>query len=279
MQILRKPPLGLSHPFSPAALQRPLRSSVNRPRTGHSSVRKQGCQGLSFMVDDIHFFHEWERLPGVSSWVLHADRSGYTLQFGCEPPPPFDGVHQRAASSASNASVLRQELSSLVLNGVIEEVPQSDLERVFSATISLCQRGTVVYDPFYTFIVWASPFKMLTLKTIMSQIRVGDWSVTVDLKDAYLHRKFLRFAFGGKAYQYKVLPFGLALVLRMFTKCMDAALAPLRLQGIRVLNYLDDWLILVHSRESVSCHRDVVLRNVCALGLRTNTKKSVLSTS
>ncbi len=39
----------------------------------------------------------------------------------------------------------------------------------------------------------------------------------------------------------KVLPFDLALAPRMFTKCIDAALAPLRLKGIRVLNYLDDW--------------------------------------
>ncbi|XP_016422379.1 voltage-dependent L-type calcium channel subunit alpha-1D-like [Sinocyclocheilus rhinocerous] len=37
------------------------------------------------------------------------------------------------------------------------------------------------------------------------------------------HRKFLRFAFGGKAYQYRVLPFDLALAPG---KCMDAALAP-----------------------------------------------------
>ncbi len=85
----------------------------------------------------------------------------------------------------------------------------------------------------------------------MSQVQEGDWFVTIDLKDAYFHnqvvqrhRRFLRFGFGGKAYQYKVLPFGLALAPRTFTKCMDAALAPLRLQGIRVLNYLDDWLIL-----------------------------------
>ncbi len=75
--------------------------------------------------------------------------------------------------------------------------------------------------------------------------RGGDWFVTINLKDAYFHiqvvqrhRRFLRFAFGGKAYQYKVLPFGLALAPRTFTKCMDAALALLRLQGIRVLNYL-----------------------------------------
>ncbi len=81
------------------------------------------------------------------------------------------------------------------------------------------------------------------------QIQGGDWFVTIDLKDAYFHiqvvRQFLRFAFGGKAYQYKVLPFGLTLVPRTFTKCMDTALAPLRFQDIRVLNYLDDWLILI----------------------------------
>ncbi len=59
-------------------------------------------------------------------------------------------------------------------------------------------------------------------------------------------------------------------------KFMDAALAPLRLQDIRVLNYLDDWLILTHSRESVSHHRDVLFRHIRALGLRMNTKKSVL---
>ncbi len=89
------------------------------------------------------------------------------------------------------------------------------------------------------------------------------------------HRRFLRFAFGGKSYQYKVLPFGLALAPRTFTKCMDAALAPLRLQGIRVLNYLDDWLILAHSRELVSHHRDIVLGHIHSLGLRMNAKKSV----
>ncbi len=131
--------------------------------------------------------------------------------------------------------------------------------------------------------LYKGKFKMLTIKTIMSQVQEGDWFVTIDLKDAYFHiqvvqrhRRFLRFAFGGKAYQYKVLPFGLALAPRTFTKCMDAALAPLRLQGIRVLNYLDDWLILAHSRELVSRHRDIVLAHIHSLGLRMNAKKSVL---
>ncbi len=86
--------------------------------------------------------------------------------------------------------------------------------------------------------LYKGKFKMLTMRTIMSQVQEGDWFVTIDLKDAYFHiqvvqrhRRFLRFVFGGKAYQYKVLPFGLALAPRTFTKCMDAALAPLRLKG------------------------------------------------
>ncbi len=95
------------------------------------------------------------------------------------------------------------------------------------------------------------PLKMITLKMVVSQTRSEDWFVTIDLEDSNfhvsilpIHRKFLRFAFGGEAYQYRVLPFGLALSPRTFTKCVDAALAPLRLQGIRILNYIDDWLIL-----------------------------------
>ncbi|KAI2647549.1 Transposon Ty3-G Gag-Pol polyprotein [Labeo rohita] len=127
-------------------------------------------------------------------------------------------------------------------------------------------------------------FRMLTLKQVVSQIRSEDWFVTIDLKDAYFHvsilpqhRKFLRFAFRGKAYQYRVLPFGLALSPRTFTKCVDAALAPLRLQGIRILNYIDDWLILAQSEQLAAQHRDVVLAHMKELGLRLNAKKSVLS--
>ncbi len=148
------------------------------------------------------------------------------------------------------------------------------------------QRGTAAWGLFYG--VWIFPStkgssRCWRWKPSCLRSKGGDWFVTIDLKDAYFHiqvvqrhRRFLRFAFGGKAYQYKVLPFGLALAPRTFTKCMDAALAPLRLQGIRVLNYLDDWLILAHSRELVSRHRDIVLGHIHSFGLRMNTKKSVL---
>ncbi len=225
-----------------------------------------------------HFLHEWERLPGVSLWVLRTIRTGYTLQFG-RNPPRFDEVHLTVVNSASKASVLQQELSSLLQKGAIEEVPHSEVEQGFFSRYFLVPKRDGGLRPILdlrrlNLSLYKGKFKMLTMRTIMSQVQEGDWFVTIDLKDAYFHiqvvqrhRRFLRFAFGGKAYQYKVLPFGLALAPRTFTKCMDAALAPLRLQGIRVLNYLDDWLILAHSRELVSRHRDIVLGHIHSLGL------------
>ncbi len=60
----------------------------------------------------------------------------------------------------------------------------------------------------------------------------------------------------------------------MFTKVEEGALTPLREVGVRILNYLDDWLILAQSREQLSDHRDLVLWQ---LGLRVNWEKSKLS--
>ncbi len=295
--------------FSPAVYG----TCAGHPSAQHCSLHhpEQGRRGLSFMVEGaaasrpsrhpISGMSSLTRhsdssvaLPsrmgastGVSLWVLHTIRTGYTLQFG-KNPPCFDGVHLTVVNSASKASVLQQELSSLLQKGAIEEVPQSEVERGFFSRYFLVPKRDGGLRPIldlrlFNFSLYKGKFKMLTIKTIMSQVQEGDWFVTIDLKDAYFHiqvvrrhRRFLRFAFAGKAYQDKVLPFGLALAPRTFTKCMDAALAPLRLQGIRVLNYLDDWLILAHSRELVSHHRDIVLGHIHSLGLRMNAKKSVL---
>ncbi|KAL0150533.1 hypothetical protein M9458_054126, partial [Cirrhinus mrigala] len=68
---------------------------------------------------------------------------------------------------------------------------------------------------------------MLTVSQVVSQIRSKDWFVTIDLRDVYFHVSILPQHRKGEAYQYRVLPFGLALSPCTFTKCVDAALAPL----------------------------------------------------
>ncbi len=106
----------------------------------------------------------------------------------------------------------------------------------------------------------------------------------LDLKDVYFqiqvaphHRRFLRFAFEGVAYQYKVLPFGLSMTPHTFTRCMDTALSPLRQMGIHILNYLTDWLILAQSQ--ATSHKNLLLSHLGCLGLRVKFTKSILSPS
>ncbi len=72
-----------------------------------------------------------------------------------------------------------------------------------------------------------------------------------------------------------VIPFDLVLSPLTYTKCVDAELARLQLQGI--LNYIDNWLILALSRVLDLRHRDVILAYLQSLGLILNDKKSIFS--
>ncbi len=83
----------------------------------------------------------------------------------------------------------------------------------------------------------------------------------------------LRFASEGRAWQYRVLPFGLSLSARVFTKIAEGALAPLREVGIRILTVSS----MARTREQLCDHRDLVLRHLSQWGLRVNWEKSKLS--
>ncbi|KAL0183578.1 hypothetical protein M9458_019274, partial [Cirrhinus mrigala] len=243
--------------------------------------------GLERLVPLVDYLAAWKLLPNVSAWVLRTVERGYRIQFGA-PPPPFNGVFPTVVSPEQGL-VMEQEVATLLRKEAIEVVPPHDRESGFYSRYFIVPKKDGGLRPILDLrvlnrSVMKLKFKMLTLKQVVSQIRSEDWFVTIDLKDAYFHvsilpqhRKFLRFAFRGEAYQYRVLPFGLALSPRTFTKCVDAALAPLRLRGIRILNYIDDWLILAQSEQVAAQHRDVVLAHMKELGLRLNAKKSVLS--
>ncbi len=252
---------------------------VAAPNTPEASLER-----LAPLVD---YLAAWKLLPNVSRWVLQTLEKGYRIQFGA-PPPPFKRIFLTLVSP-KQVLVLEQEVISLLRKEAIEVVPPLDREYGFYSWYFIVPKKdgglrTILDLRLLNRSVMRLKFRMLTVKQVVSQIRSEDWFVTKDLKDAYFqisilpsHRKFLRFAFRGKAYQYRVFPFGLALSPRTFTKCVDAALAPLRLQGIRILNYIDDWLILAHSEQMAVQHRDVVLAQMKELGLRLNAKKSVLS--
>ena len=108
--------------------------------------------------------------------------------------------------------------------------------------------------------------------------------VSINLKDAYLQvpvlpnsRKFLRFVADGKVYQFKGLCFGLSTAPQVFTRVMAPVSVMLHDLGVRILQYLDDWLLLASSRAGALWARDTVLALCRQLGLVMNFDKSYLT--
>ena len=103
----------------------------------------------------------------------------------------------------------------------------------------------------------------------------------IDLKDAYYHvpihrryRKFLSFRVDDEKFQFTQMPFGLAIAPRVFTKLISVVVSALALKGVRILPYLDDWLVWADTESS--CHNMVLatLREIQFRGLDVNLPKS-----
>lgn len=93
-------------------------------------------------------------------------------------------------------------------------------------------------------------FKLEDWRTARNLIRYGIFMSKIDLKDAYhlipIHsesRKFLRFNWNNKLYEYCCLPFGLSTAPRIFTKIMRVVIKKLRESGNLSVIYLDDILL------------------------------------
>jgi hypothetical protein len=98
---------------------------------------------------------------------------------------------------------------------------------------------------------------MDTLSKVLNLVKTGDWAISLDLKDAYLHvpifhthRKYLRFCIQNQCYQFKVLCFGPTSAPRVFTKIVSVVAAYLRTLGIRLADCKSEQkAVIIRSRE------------------------------
>ena len=108
------------------------------------------------------------------------------------------------------------------------------------------------------------PFKMEGIHLLKDILRPGDWMTKVDLKDAYFSipvrshdRKFLRFRWQGKMYQFNCLPFGLSSAPWIFTKATKPVVTILRTLGMRITIFINDSLVMAPSKELAQEHTEV----------------------
>ena len=91
--------------------------------------------------------------------------------------------------------------------------------------------------------------------TIRISLQAGEWVTSIDFKVAYFHipihsqsRKSMRFHLQGQSYQFIALPFGLSTAPMKFTVVVKAVKFLALQKGIRIDQYLEDWLVRARSR-------------------------------
>lgn len=110
--------------------------------------------------------------------------------------------------------------------------------------------------------------------------------VNLDLKDAYLvvpihlpHRRFLQFRWRDQIFEFTALPFGLASAPWCFAKELHLAVEFLRGQGIRLIIYLDDMLLMAQCPLMLTSHLQQTISLLQGLGFVINSQKSILTPS
>lgn len=173
----------------------------------------------------------WEAL-GAHPAIVRILREGYRIDFlwGKIPPLTKHPLASGYADPEKNA-LIREEISSLLLKGAVEEI--SDGSKGFYSRIFLRPKRSGGWRPILDLKrlnqrVNCPSFKQDTVATVKASLRAGQWAFSLDMKDAFFqvpvhpsYRRYLRFSFEGKVYQYKVLPFGLCTSPLTFTKVVS----------------------------------------------------------
>lgn len=123
-------------------------------------------------------------------------------------------------------------------------------------------------------------FPMPNLRAIVAKLGTAKTFSKLDLTKGYYQiplspasKKFTAFAFDGKLYQFKVLPFGLASAPQTFQRLMEALLGHLPF----VECYLDDVIIFSKNDEEHDKHLAEVLKIIDSENIKLNKEKCLFS--
>ena len=267
-------------PEAPAALEEEVKEpGRSRPDGSSLPVRVGGCLSLRW--------RRWQAI-GAESWVVTVLQDGYRVPFKDSPPPlsrtPVSFPTYRAGSPRAQA--LRQEVEAMLAKGALEIARDPDPS--FYSRLFLVEKASGGWRPLIDLshlndFVQLTLFKMETVTSVLLSVREGDFLASLDLKDAYFQipihrssRKLLRFTSEGTVYQFRALCFGLSTAPQVFTRVFAVVSAWAHAHGVRLLRYLDDWLVLCSSEQEARQAVQSLLSLCRTLEIVINEKKSDL---
>jgi len=116
-------------------------------------------------------------------------------------------------------------------------------------------------------------FKYEDLASLAPLLKEGDYMTTINLKDRFFHvpvlpsyQAYMSFQWVGKIYVFQVLPFGMSASLWLFTRFVQATVCYLGHQGMWVMAYMDNFIVIGHPHQQALKHTTLTLRLLNQLG-------------
>ena len=232
------------------------------------------------------FWQVWLSL-GSNPRVVSILREGYQLPFKERPPLARFPVIVSGSSNPLRNKNLNEALHSLGQKQAIEKVSVQSSQGFYNR-LFLVPKPNGKWRPILDLSqlnLYLAPatFKMETPETIRLSLQQGEWVTSLDFSDAYFHipishrsRKYLRFHIKRQTFQFTALPFGLSTAPLEFTKVVKEVKLMAQAWGIRIHQYLDDWLLRAPCQEMCLRHTRTLLDLCRSLGWVVNMDKSEL---
>lgn len=229
----------------------------------------------------INHIHVWAQMQAPES-ILKMIR-GYRLPLVQKVPLCWPSIDHKYQTNSSPQ--MRVAIKELIKIGVLEPVLPS---RSFISPMFLVPKSDGTMRPIFNLrnlnnYLITSKFRLINVQKVPNFLQPHDWLVKIDLSNAYFHlrvaeshRRYLRIIYNKKLYQMTCLPFGLATAPKVFATLSNWVSQKLREKGLRVIVYLDDYLIVHQNRHVLSKQALETVNFLQNLGWQINYKKSVL---
>ena len=227
----------------------------------------------------------WRAL-GATQGLLRGLRYGVRARWARGPPPAFHLGASLSGLAPDEAAWWAAELPRLLGMGVLIEVPRSAAKHV--SKVFLVPKPTPGTFRMVVDLRHLNGFsepgtaEVEHLGLLAGTLRPGDYMSSLDMQDGYYHfrlhpqdQQYFQFEVAGRYYQLQALNMGWVLSPGVFTDFLRIPVQELRSKGIRLLWYLDDFLVLGQTVEQCAAARDAVVALLDRLGLRIKPGKGV----
>ena len=227
--------------------------------------------------------NEWQKLTS-DQWIIDTIK-GYSIEFS-DHPHQYQKPHEIKLSASEKAG-LDSEIEQFCKLGIVEpciaDEPGSFYGNLFTRVKKDGSLRVIFNLKNLTPFLEKHKFKMETVKDVIHMMRPNCLFSSIDFKHAFFsvpiipkHRKYLRFVWHGKHFQFTCLPQGLGPASRIFTKILKPVFAHLRGLGLEISGYIDDSLNVHDDDDDYSKLVMYAVHLFDKLGFTINVPKSVL---